>query len=237
MHLEDAFDFLVERLAALLATGGGGAIARSGTYGGDIWIPMVVAAYWQPRIARFNVGELQDEHFQPFYDAAWELCRIGVLRPGSFAPRGQAMGGQLFSGDGFSLTQFGREWLKNPTQRPIRDPSRLAGVLQSFARRFGDGYAQRATEAASTYRNANYLAACVMAGAAAESILLAVAIAKTGNEARSPCGVQDEQWAPQGNEADHGERFRGHRRPVRNRLASVALLARRCWTRHHDRDQ
>jgi hypothetical protein len=33
-----------------------------------------------------------------------------------------------------------------------------------------------------TYRNQNWLAACVMAGAAAESILLAVAIAKIGDE-------------------------------------------------------
>ena len=105
-----------------------------------------------------------------------------MLRPGAFLPRGQAIGGQLFSGDGFSITKFGREWLKASGQRPIRDPSRLAEVLRTFARQFGDGYAQRATEAAATYRTSNYLACCVMSGAAAESILLAVAIAKVKSE-------------------------------------------------------
>jgi hypothetical protein len=63
-------------------------------------------------------------------------------------------------------------------------PSRLAQVLQTFSKHFGDGYAQRATEAVATYRTANYLASCVMAGAAAESILLALAIAKEKDEAK-----------------------------------------------------
>jgi hypothetical protein len=179
MHFDDAFDFLVEKLAAVGPKGG---IARTATYGCDVWVPQIVAAYWHPRIT--NIGELTDDHFRPFYDAAWELARIGVLRAGPFAPRGQAMGGQLFSGDGFSITQFGREWLKDAAQRPIRDPSRVAGILQTFAAQFGPGYAQRATEAAATYRTANYLASCVMSGAAAESILLAIAIAKEGNEAK-----------------------------------------------------
>jgi hypothetical protein len=94
------------------------------------------------------------------------------------------MGAVLFSGDGFSITKFGREWLKDATQRPVRDPSRLAGVLQAFAPRFGSGYVQRATEAVATYRTSNYLASCVMSGAAAESILLAVAIEKVKDEAK-----------------------------------------------------
>jgi hypothetical protein len=182
MHFDDAFDFLVEKLSVTPDVGGG-RNARIATYGCDIWIPQIVQAYWQPRISGFNYGELTEQHFQPFYDAAWELARIGVLRPGAFMPRGEATGGQLFSGDGFSITKFGREWLKDAGQRPIRDPSRLADVLQTFASRFGGGYAQRATEAVRTYRTSNYLASCVMSGAAAESILLAVAIAKEKNEA------------------------------------------------------
>jgi hypothetical protein len=31
--------------------------------------------------------EINEFHFVPFYDAAWELCRIGVLRPGEYAAR------------------------------------------------------------------------------------------------------------------------------------------------------
>ena len=127
MHFDDAFDFLIGKLAALPdLTGNAGSSGRTATYGCDIWVPQVVVTYWQQRIERFNVGELTDEHYRPFYDAAWELARIGVLRPGPFLPRGQAMGGQLFSGDGFSITKFGREWLKAAGDRPIRDPSRLA---------------------------------------------------------------------------------------------------------------
>jgi hypothetical protein len=181
MHFDDAFDFLIDQLAALPEpTGYAGNNARMATYGCDLWVPKVVVAYWQ-RVSNVS-RELTDEHYRPFYDAAWDLARIGVLRPGPFLPRGEAMGGQLFSGDGFSITKFGREWLKAAGDRPIRDPSRLADVLRTFASRFGDGYAQRATEASATYRTSNYLACCVMSGAAAESILLAVAIAKGKSE-------------------------------------------------------
>jgi hypothetical protein len=55
-------------------------------------------------------------------------------------------------------------------------------VLQPFIGRFGDGFAQRAAEASRCHRTTNYLACCVMAGAAAESILLAVAIAKMAGD-------------------------------------------------------
>jgi hypothetical protein len=48
----------------------------------------------------------------------------------------------------------------------------------------GEGYAQRATEAARAYRTGNYLAASIMCGAAAESILLALATAKVGDEGK-----------------------------------------------------
>jgi hypothetical protein len=85
-------------------------------------------------------------------------------------------------GDHYVITPLGAEWLKEASQRAFLDPSRLGTTLASFAGKFGDGYAQRAGEAVKTYRNQNWLAACVMAGAAAESILLAVAIAKVGDE-------------------------------------------------------
>jgi hypothetical protein len=97
MHFDDAFDFLVEKLAALPdLTGYPASSARMATYGCDIWVPRVVTEYWQPRIKGFNVGDLTEEHYRPFYDAAWELARIGVLRPGPFLPRGEAMGGSYF---------------------------------------------------------------------------------------------------------------------------------------------
>src|SRR5260221_7731543 len=53
-----------------------------------------------------------DDHnaWRPLYDAAWELCRIGVLRPGEIAARGMNVVSRL--GDYYSITEFGREWLK-----------------------------------------------------------------------------------------------------------------------------
>jgi hypothetical protein len=88
--------------------------------------------------------------------------------------------GTEFQGDGFSLTEYGRGWVQAAAQHPPTDPSRFSEVLQPFIDRFGEGFAQRAAEASRCYRTTNYLACCVMAGAAAESILLAVAIEKVG---------------------------------------------------------
>jgi hypothetical protein len=185
MHFDDALDVLIKYLAAVPESKAQAARTKQGqSHGGDLWIPHVVQGYWQSRPEQVASEELQDQHFLPFYDAAWELCRIGVIRPGEFAPRGWATDAGLFSGDTFSITKFGRAWLKDASQRPIADPSRLSQVLQGFADRFGGGYAQRATEAVKTYRTGNYLAACVMSGAAAESILLALATAKIGDEAK-----------------------------------------------------
>src|SRR5215471_15716467 len=181
MEFDDAYEVLVKYLAALPQSPGRSGRKGKG-HGGDLWIPHVVQGYWQSRPDA--VVELKDRHFQPFYDAAWELCRIGVPRPGEFAPRGWATDASPFSGDTFSITRFGRAWLEEASGRPIVDPGRLAQVLQGFADRLGGGYAQRATEAVRTYRSGNYLAASMMAGAAAESILLALAIARIGDEAK-----------------------------------------------------
>jgi hypothetical protein len=118
------------------------------------------------------------EAWRPLYDAAWELCRIGVLRPGEIAPRGMNSVSRL--GDYYSITEFGREWLKEAANRPFLDQSHLNEILQSYGARFGDGYRQRAVEAVRSYQTCKYLAVCVMSGAAAESILLALAITKRG---------------------------------------------------------
>jgi hypothetical protein len=69
------------------------------------------------------------EAWRPLYDAAWELCRIGVLRPGEIAPRGMNSVSRL--GDYYSITEFGREWLKEAANRPFLDQSHLNEILQS----------------------------------------------------------------------------------------------------------
>jgi hypothetical protein len=185
MRFDEAFDILVEagiRLSEILAakTGYAASSVRNSTYGNDIWIPAVVQSHWAGRADR---RDLTREDYLPFYDAAWELCRIGVLRPGQNAPMGQgAIGGGVYSGDGYSITEFGDAWFADPQRRAAGDPSRMSGLFAVFEQKYGAGFAQRANEAIRCHRNGNYLAACVLAGAAGESILLAVAIAKTQDE-------------------------------------------------------
>ena len=181
MHTDEVFDYLVHYLAGL------GEVKdirgqRAGVRNADLYLPDIVWSYWQPRLdprQYLNVDSLEQDKHLPFYDVAWDLCRVGVLRPGEFVPgyHPSAAVGQLYT-----ITAFGRLWLQEAKERPYVDPSRLSQVLCSFSGRFGDGYEQRATESVKSYRTNNWLAACVMAGAAAESVLLALAIAKTDDE-------------------------------------------------------
>ena len=55
-------------------------------------------------------------------------------------------------------------------------------MLRPFAQRFGPGFQERAQEAVRCYGAHAYLACCVMCGAATESIVLAIAIAKRDEE-------------------------------------------------------
>jgi hypothetical protein len=183
MRAEDALDVIVEQLSRLgLARDSRG--NRTGPHNADVWVPDLAWRHWQPLIPAsglIDVGHLTHDQLIPFYDAAWDLCRIGVLRPGAFAPVGQEMAAAV--GDQFVITEFGREWLQAAQHRPVLAPTRLGEVLQALGGRFGAGYAQRITEAVNTYRAQNYLSTCTMAGAAAESLLLATAIAKRKDEA------------------------------------------------------
>lgn len=185
MRFDEAFDILVEHCAQvasslLAATGHAANSARNSTYGNDIWIAHVVRGYWASRI---NPDLITAQHYLPFYDAAWELCRIGVLRPGQHAAMGQgSIGSGNFSGDGYSIIEFGAAWLADAARRVSGDPSRMSELFAAFAPKYGPGFSQRATEATRCHRTGNYLATCVMAGAAAESILLAIAVAKIKDE-------------------------------------------------------
>jgi hypothetical protein len=185
IHSEEAFEFTVGHLATLHEAKDHRGY-RAGEHDCDVWVPSLAWSYWSSRIDNrerryHSSSDLEQPHVIPFYDAVWELCRIGVLRSGEFAPMGMTMHG---SSDRYTITSFGWKWLREASQRPIIDPSRLAEVLQGFTPRFGGGYAQRSTEAVRCYRTANYLSTCVMAGAAGESVLLAIAIARSGDEGK-----------------------------------------------------
>jgi hypothetical protein len=120
-------------------------------------------------------------HIAPiFYVAAWELCRRGVLRPGTTNNYGQVTG----HGEGYTVTPTGAKWIKEAAQGvplPI-EPGRFSKLLDNFASRFGASYGERSQEALRCYGASAYLGCCAMCGAAAESILLGMAIAKDGDQ-------------------------------------------------------
>src|SRR5580704_8804686 len=189
LHIDDAIEHLVGYLREEITKPPQRTqLVSESKYDCDLWLPIVVRNFWYARREpAFTSGnqpnpQQQEAYYRPFYDAVWELCRIGVLRPGRTAPMGWNMPGQAFQGDGFSLTEFGRGWVEIAAEHPPSDPSRFSEVLQPFIGRFGGGFARRAAEASRCYRTTNYLACCVMAGAAAESILLAVAISKMAGD-------------------------------------------------------
>ncbi len=183
LYCEDALRFLIESLRRSPVAFERGDHPASF----DIWIPKVVEAFLRASSVESggNPEYSHREEFAPvwtaFYDAAWQLCQRGIFRLALKRPQG--MGSHALPlGDGYSLTESGRGWLRRaePQYFPT-EPSRYVGVLERPARILGAGFLQRAAEAAGCYETANYLACCAMCGAAAESILLSIAIAKTEN--------------------------------------------------------
>lgn len=119
-----------------------------------------------------------------FHSAAWELCLKGVLRPGAITdPMGSEYRPTL--GSHFSVTERGKMWLLNPIAgQPFSlANSAMQTIVESHRARFGDGFYERAVEAIACLENGTYLAACVMCGAAVESILLVTAVAICNDEA------------------------------------------------------
>ena len=179
IRFDDALNFLV---GLLRASQRGETVRLTAARLYDVQVSAVIREYWRPRGLEVPLSQGQVRKFsQPFSDAAWHLCRIGVLRPGEVEPNDQ-MRGPPIEGDGFAVTGFGASWLvAEAAQVPI-EPDRYTEVLAPHVSRFGHAFRQRAAEASSCYRTANYLASCVMAGAAAEAILVTAATIKLGSD-------------------------------------------------------
>ncbi|WP_206756173.1 hypothetical protein [Trichocoleus sp. FACHB-591] len=145
---------------------------------------------WLKKNSNSGTGHINFEidtrtNSEPFYDAAWNLCTKGILRPGVTYPQQQfAYVGII--GAGFNLTPYGRQWLSQISgyECTPTEYGRFSQLLAGYSERFGSGYHARSQEAVSCYRAHAYLACCTMCGAASESILLALAIAKTADENR-----------------------------------------------------
>jgi hypothetical protein len=177
MDVGDAQQFIIYALRSARAD-------QLRQYGYELYVPSTVYEYY---LANGEPVQWDDQRFREatpaFMDAAWALCTAGILRPGVAQWRAQSTTDGS-AGCGFSLTPSGREWLKDKAYDEFipTEPERLARMLEPFRRRFGDVFHDRAQESVRCYRARAYLACCAMCGAAAESILLSVAIAKSGNE-------------------------------------------------------
>lgn len=152
-------------------------------YGYDVYLPFVwnkyaIASKMVDAGDRSALDRIGPRVSGTFYAAAWELCRRGTLRPSvRDSTKGQPIPAGS-GGNGYSITPMGERWLSSTDLRlhiPT-DPARLATILAGFSTKFGPGFDQRAQEAVKCYNALTYLACCAMCGAAAESILLAVAI-------------------------------------------------------------
>ncbi len=180
---EDAFNFIIRYLRK---ESGDTRYDYGGTYGYDLYLPNVMRQYV---ILVGGINEHQAEGSMEsvsrfFFDAAWEMCRRGILRLSPSTNRSVSPTHDIPTGQGYSITPAGRTWLEKRATYdyvPI-EPGRFGQLLETFTIRFGNGFRERAQEAIRCYGSNAYVACCAMCGAAAESILLAVAIAKTNDE-------------------------------------------------------
>lgn len=170
MEIDDAIAILIDLLQR----------RRAGRYGYDLY-PRCGA---EAAALQLQGDERRREQYAleltpTFYDAAWELCRRGLVRPGV-----RRAGDQAVDDGGYSLTAFGRNALPelDVTSILLIQPGSLSATFQQYQNRFGTGFLQRAQEAIKCRNAEAWLACCAMVGAAAESVLLALAIAKMGSE-------------------------------------------------------
>jgi hypothetical protein len=155
------------------------------SFGYDVYIPRVLRRFFKldtkpGYINDDDVWTLDAGRVSPlFYAAAWNLCRRGIIRPGV-----KQMGAQETAdgsaGNGYSITPFGSQWLREAASDDFvpTEPERFGDLRGVFAARFGNGFQERGQQAVRCYGAHAYLACCAMTGAAAESVLLATAIAK-----------------------------------------------------------
>jgi len=177
---DDAFHLIVQALREGWKT-------EYSNYGYDLYLPNVVRYYLTKLCGQQDsAGGPKEQQVSPaFLAAAWELARRGVIRPGVKAFRQQSTDDGS-AGLGFSITPSGRNWLKDAGQYefvPI-EPGRFSRQLDRFTARFNTGFQERSQEAICCYGANAYLACCAMCGAAAESVLLAVAIEKDGDASK-----------------------------------------------------
>jgi hypothetical protein len=174
LTVDDALSYVVAALRA------GKALGQSGY---DVFTSKVIDDFLieRERLSRDTRGNgFRDRGIaiSPLFSSAlWELCRRGIIRPGVRELGEGGVGGNVF-GEGYALTPFGREWLQRAEYEQIASiiPGRFVELLSAHQRRFGPGFLSRGREAIQCYTAQAFLACCAMCGAAAESVILAIAI-------------------------------------------------------------
>jgi hypothetical protein len=151
------------------------------TYGYEIYLPALVRRDLAKNNINYQDHEKHMRQMMPMlYAAAWDLCRRGILRPGikTYGEQGTPDGA---SGNGYTITPFGKQWLDESDGDTFvpTEPERFAQMLAPYRDLYGNAFQERAQEAIRCYGARVYLACCILCGAAAESILLATAIAKS----------------------------------------------------------
>jgi len=168
MEFGDAFGFLIDFL-------------RGRKPRAEVSLWGVIDGY----ISKYESGQMQridgrrQELSPVFLEAAWELAVLGVLRAGAkdIPPA------EKFDGTRYYLTEFGARWLSEGEEDafvPVGSET-FVTLLEPF-QELGTAFIERARESARCWKAKAYLACCVMCGAAAEAVLLAVAILKAGDE-------------------------------------------------------
>lgn len=139
----------------------------------------------------------------PFLNAIWDLCIRGILRPGAVS----YSQGYIPVGNHYALTNYGLQWLQktNLSEAVPIEHGRFSQLLGRHDILFGEAYRVRAQEAVRCYEAHTHFACCAMCGAAAESVLLALAFKKMGEQ-----------------EALREYQRSGGRHRIRNRLVSQA---------------
>ena len=177
IDVDGAIAVVVQELSAILAGS-----KKDTHYGYDIYAP-TIAQKWCHQVANRDsmaAAQLMRAVGSTFNEATWEICRRGILRPFVREPGGQG----IDQGNGYSFTEYGRKWIAdgNLDSLVIVQPGTLAANFSEFSKIFGEGFHQRSQEAIACRFAQAWLACCVMCGAAAESVLLAMALGKLKDE-------------------------------------------------------
>src|SRR5262249_47936678 len=120
--------------------------------------------------------------------------------------------GEGSGGAGFTVTPSGRTWFAAASQAdyvPV-EPGRFARMLAERGAVFGSAFIERSQEAVRAYDGNAYLACCAMCGAAAESLILRLAVDK----ARDASTVVKEYASSGGRGRIERELLRGQPPPV-----------------------